>query len=267
MEWKNRPGELFIENYRFEADSGKASIGSNYRESDMSGFRVIESTLPGHECSTIVTGHIWRSDGSARSSCVRLLSELLRRHIERSGFCPDTGCILFAGIGNAGLASDSLGPKCASRILPTTLDENLISAGAVRIAVIAPGIPAKTGIDTAKQVRVIADHMNAGLIITADSVAAGSGEWLQSVIQITDRGVTPGSATVSSMSGAINAEGMGRPVISIGVPMVIRADMICGDTLEDSSEPMLVTRAEADAISDCYSGIIAGAVNLTVLGK
>jgi hypothetical protein len=57
---------------------------------------------------------------------------------------------------------------------------------------------------------------------------------------------------------------MHRPVISVGVPMVIRADL-----LDDSfaGEPMFVTRAEADAAADCYAGVIAGAVNLALSGN
>lgn len=265
VKWNNRPGELFIENCSVEAGCTDRQKGTNSDESVISGFRVIKSKKSGRACSTIVTGHVWKSDSNMRSACVKLLSEILSEHIKKSGFNED-GCILFAGIGNACLASDSIGPKCASKIIPTMLDKKLTDSGVIRIAVITPGIPARTGIDTSAQIKVIADHIGANLIITADSVAAGSEKWLQSVIQVTDCGITPGSAS-SHISGDVTAESMERPVISIGVPMVIRTDLICDSSSETPAEPMLVTRAEADAISDCFSGIIAGAVNLAVLGK
>ena len=112
-------------------------------------------------------------------------------------------------------------------------------------------------------IALLADHTDADLILTVDSVAAQTQERLQTVLQITDAGMTPGSA-MSHTSGGITRETMRRPVVSVGVPMVIRADLLND---EFSAEPMFVTRAETDIIGDCYASVIAGAVNLALSGN
>ena len=118
-------------------------------------------------------------------------------------------------------------------------------------------------LDTAEQIALLAGHTDADLILTVDSVAARTHERLQTVLQITDAGMTPGSA-VNHTAGGITRETMHRPVVSVGVPMVIRADLL---NEEFSAEPMFVTRAEADVIGDCYAAVIAGAVNLALSGN
>ena len=38
-------------------------------------------------------------------------------------------------------------------------------------------------------------------------------------------------------------------------------------TEEDETEPLLVTRADSDVITDCYASILAGAINACLFGK
>lgn len=75
--------------------------------------------------------------------------------------------------------------------------------------------------------------------------------------------MTPGSALPHTAS-PITRETMPCPVISLGVPMVIRADLLSDDFAD---EPMFVTRAETDAIADCYAGVLAGSINLALSGN
>ena len=75
-------------------------------------------------------------------------------------------------------------------------------------------------------------------------------------------GITPGSA-LSHTKSAISSETMPCPVVTVGVPTVISTSSMA----DDSGEPLLVTRAQSDIITDCYASIIAAAVNSVIYGK
>ncbi len=259
---KTRNSDLIIENFGMSAAEPLHSASPETYE--RMGFPVYGSVSGNHRYHTVVTGKLWKSPVDDRRRCIRLCASILREYLNSAGICRDAR-ILFAGIGNPNLASDAVGPKTCDRIVVTRGDRMLTELGFPEISAVKPGVPSRTGLDTAEQIALLADHMNADLILTVDSVAARTRERLQTVIQITDCGMAPGSA-LSHSASAINSETMHRPVLSIGVPMVIRADLA---TLDDSfaEEPMFVTRAEADTIADCYAGVIAGSVNLALSGN
>lgn len=255
-----RKSDLMIEN--FGTDAARPAHADNAKTYERMGFSVHTAAAGNVRYHTVVTGKLWQSPADDRRRCVRLCAALLGEYLHSAGVCRNAR-VLFAGIGNPNLASDAVGPKTCDRIAVTRGDRLLTDLGFPEIAAVRPGVPSRTGLDTAEQIALLADHMDADVILTVDAVAARTRERLQTVIQITDEGMTPGSALAHS-SSAITRETMHRPVISVGVPMVIRADL-----LDESftGEPMFVTRAEADTIADCYAGVIAGAVNLALSGN
>lgn len=255
-----RKSDLILEN--FGAEASRPLHTDTSRRFERMGFSVHTAVLDAARYHTIVTGKLWQSPADDRRRCIRLCAAVLSEYLRASGVCRNAR-ILFAGIGNASLASDAVGPKTCDRILATRGDSALTGLGFPEIAAVRPGVPSRTGIDTSEQIALLAEHIGADAILTVDSVAAKSRERLQTVIQITDAGMTPGSALNRSRT-PVTRETMHRPVISIGVPMVIRADI-----LDESfaGEPMFVTRAEADTAADCYAGVIAGAVNLAFSGN
>ncbi len=255
-----RKSDLILENFGMEAS--RPLHADRAQTCERMGFSVHTASLGEARYHTVVTGKLWLSPADDRRRCIRLCAAILREYLRCAGVCRESR-ILFAGIGNPNLASDSVGPKTCGRIVVTRGDSVLTGLGFPEIASIRPGVPSRTGVDTAEQISLLAAHMEADVIVTADAVAARSRERLQTVIQITDAGMTPGSA-LSHSSSPITRETMHRPVISIGVPMVIRADLL-DETF--TGEPMFVTRAEADTITDCYAGVIAGAVNLALSGN
>lgn len=259
---QNRKSDLIIEN--FGMDAAEPLHSPDTKTCARMGFSVHHSVFGNHRCHTVVTGKLWKSPVDDRRRCIRLCASLLREYLHSAGVCRNAR-ILCAGIGNPNLAPDAVGPKTCDRIVVTRGDRLLTELGFPEISAVKPGVPSRTGLDTAEQIALLAEHMDADLILTVDSVAARARERLQTVIQITDYGMTPGSA-LSHTASDIRQETMHRPVISIGVPMVIRADLVM---LDDSfaEEPMFVTRAEADEIADCYAGVIAGAVNLALSGN
>lgn len=226
-----------------------------HTESYDDGFAVISSTHENNSYSTLICDKIWADTTERRRALVRLTSKHIHRHC-----CTEAPkAVLVVGLGSAVLTSDSLGPSAASRIIVNP--EFSPALPMPRVSVISPGVPAKTGIDTAVIVRSIAKEVGAELIITVDSLSATSAERLCRVIQITDCGITPGSALAHS-SGEISKSTMPCPVISIGVPTVIR-----GETLSQSPDhrDLLVSPADADIALDCYAAIIGSAINSFLL--
>ena len=255
-----RKSDLMIEQFGMEATEPVHAFPQ--KTSVRMGFSVHRASSGNTRYHTVVTGKLWQSPTEVRRRCIRLCAEILRDYLRGAGVCRDAH-ILVAGIGNPNIASDAVGPKTCDRIVVTRGDSLLTGLGFPEISAVRPGVPSRTGVDTAEQIALLADHTDADLILTVDAVAARTQERLQTVLQITDAGMTPGSA-MSHTSGGITRETMRRPVVSVGVPMVIRADLLND---EFSAEPMFVTRAETDIIGDCYASVIAGAVNLALSGN
>lgn len=257
---QSRKSDLMIEQFGMDASEPVHAFPQN--TSVRMGFSVHSASSGNTRYHTVVTGKLWQSPAEDRRRCIRLCAEILREYLHSAGVCRDAR-ILVAGIGNPNIASDAVGPKTCDRIVVTRGDRLLTGLGFPEISAVRPGVPSRTGVDTAEQIALLAGLTAADLILTVDSVAARTQERLQTVLQITDAGMTPGSA-VNHTSGGITAETMHRPVLSVGVPMVIRADLLSDDF---SAEPMFVTRAETDVIGDCYASVIAGAVNLALAGN
>ena len=73
--------------------------------------------------------------------------------------------------------------------------------------------------------------MHPKLVIVIDALAARSVERLNTTVQITDTGISPGSG-VGNHRNALNKETLGVDVIALGVPTVVDAATIVHDTLE-----------------------------------
>lgn len=246
-----RHSDLAVEHFGFAAPAHAVPIGESIR----SGFPVLTSFLPDGCYHTVVSGRIWLESAEVRRRLVRVCAAILR---EMTGECRR---VLFAGIGNPDIPSDALGAKACSRILVTGESSDTPSVFAVQ-----PGTASRTGIDTAAVIRCIAAEIRPDVIIAADALAAKSRSRLQTVLQITDTGITPGSA-IAHTAQEISRRTMPCPVLSIGVPTVISSAALTESDENPDDEPLLVTRADSDIITDCWASVISGAVNAAVFGK
>lgn len=144
--------------------------------------------------------------------------------------------VLVVGFGNWKSTPDSLGPQLINQLMATRhLHGNVpeeILKGVRPVVTIAPGVLGMTGIESADIVRGIAEQVKPSLILAIDALAAGSASRIGTTIQISDTGVTPGVG-VGNQRAAINQETMGIPVISIGVPTIVKARIIAHNVLEE----------------------------------
>ena len=135
--------------------------------------------------------------------------------------------ILVAGLGNRRLTADALGPLAADGVLPSALLPEALHAAlspdAPRVFVIAPDVFAQTGIESIALIGAAASLVRADALVVFDALAAHDPERLLSAVELTDTGTVPGSG-VKNARGALCEGTLGIPVLSIGVPTVVREE-------------------------------------------
>ena len=176
------------------------------------------------------------------------------------------GRILVVGLGNIKVTADSVGTKSATRVKPTMhireYDEDFFDElECSEIAVLCPGVPAITGMDTATTVRSVCEGIVPDVIIAIDSITTRSRTRLGNTIQICDSGVFPGG--MGNLRTPITRGAIGVPVIGIGVPTVIDSRLFSERTRisEFDFEPLFISPREIDEITDNAAMIIGGAIN------
>ena len=145
--------------------------------------------------------------------------------------------ILVAGLGNREVTPDILGPLVVDHLFVTRHlirqfgEEFQQKHKLGNVAAIAPGVMAQTGMETSEIIKGIVEETHPKLVIVIDALAARSVNRLNTTVQITDTGISPGSG-VGNHRNALNKETLGVDVIALGVPTVVDAATIVHDTLE-----------------------------------
>lgn len=159
--------------------------------------------------------------------------------------------VLIVGIGNGNMTSDSLGQSCI----------RLVEGSSLRVKTLLPGVKGVTGIDSDLIVRSVAREIGADIIIAVDSLCARAYRRIGRVIQITERGITAGSALGTGR--AFNRESLGVPVIGIGLPVVVSARALIEEFSEKSIKnsvelsTLLVAPKEIDLIIEQSSKLLS----------
>lgn len=148
------------------------------------------------------------------------------------------GLVLVAGLGNAEMTPDALGPRCVSKVLVTrhiagelTRIKGLESMRAV--AALAPGVLGQTGVETGEIIKAVVDRVHPVAVIAIDALASRRASRLGNTVQIADTGIAPGSG-VGNTRFSVNKETLGIPVISLGVPTVVDAATLAIDVLSEA---------------------------------
>ncbi len=248
---------------------------------------------------TVETPKIRGNDPEVKENVIKETSEMLAFLINPNRYKN----ILIAGLGNRYITPDSLGPKVVSKILvtrhikgtlPESIDENVAS-----VAAIAPGVMGITGIETGEILSGIVEKIKPDLLIAIDALAARKFSRINSVIQMADSGISPGSG-VGNRRMTLDKNTLGIPVIAIGVPTVVDAATLVNDTMDrilaemaaaskdkafydmlnsidgderydlindlltPYAENMFVTPKEVDAVIERLAEIISNAINIAI---
>ncbi len=235
----------FWENVRITCEAGEASIGRP---------RGIYATL-----------NLERIDDLDEDERLDATDEIARKLCEICDIDRIVPAkILVVGLGNRDLTPDSLGPKSADKVLATMQimncdDERFYSLECAEIAVVSPGVSAKSGLDAALFVSGIASKLNPDVVFAIDALASRSPDRLGRTFQISNTGIFPGSG-VGNTRGEISKKTLGIPVIAIGVPTVMDSRHFSSDGVI-TGEPMFVSPREIDGIVSSAAKIIGGAIN------
>lgn len=190
---------------------------------------------------TLDCGRITKIEGEDETLLVSLLSGELRGMSERlTGKHADRDFRIFvAGLGNAELTADAIGPKTLSHLTVTrhlrTKERALYNAiGCCEISALAPGVLGQTGIETLEVLRGTIQAVKPDIVILIDALAARSCARLASTIQVSDAGIVPGSG-VGNHRSPITKDSMGVPIIVIGVPTVVDSSTLVYDALQQAN--------------------------------
>lgn len=144
--------------------------------------------------------------------------------------------VLVVGLGNREVTPDALGPQVVDNLFITRhlireygnefKEKNKLGS----VSAISPGVMAQTGMETSEIIKGIIDETKPKLLIVIDALASRSVSRLNTTVQLTDTGISPGSG-IGNNRKALNEESLGTKVIALGVPTVVDAATIVADTL------------------------------------
>lgn len=188
------------------------------------------------------------------------------------------GLILVAGLGNADITPDALGPLAVGRVLATRhmTGKTAEATGLSHlrpVAAVAPGVLGQTGIETSEIIASLCEKIKPSAAIIIDALASRSLSRLGSTIQLSNTGISPGSG-VQNRRQELSRRTLGVPVLSIGVPTVVDACTLSCDLLgqwgksQDAdkhippeSREMMVTPRDIDQMVGRAAEVIAMGIN------
>lgn len=142
--------------------------------------------------------------------------------------------VLIVGLGNWNVTPDAVGPLVVENVLVTRhlfeLMPDRVEEGYRPVSAVSPGVLGITGIETSEIVYGIIEKTRPDFIIAVDALASRALERVNTTIQISDAGISPGSG-VGNKRKPLTKETLGIPVIAVGVPTVVDATTIVHDTI------------------------------------
>ncbi len=177
--------------------------------------------------------------------------------------------ILVVGLGNMEITCDSIGPRVAEKIFATRHIREIFSkkegfSELKSVAVIAPNVLGKTGIETGETIKGIIEKIGADAVIAIDALACRSISRLFKTIQFSSSGISPGAGVKNSRK-ELSFKTLGVPVIAVGIPTVVDAVSLAEElTGKDAKEnnDLILTPKDADILCIKISEVIARAVNI-----
>ena len=268
--------------------------GTEWRTREVAGFLISELIISTKEAAdrlgkpcgrylTVECGRVDRLSSGDHRALAHLLAGELRGTVKRLTHKAIDGnlSVFIAGLGNADLTPDAIGPQTMRRLTATRhlkqYESELYRAvGCSSVSALAPGVLGQTGIETSELLRGAVNATHPDVIIVIDALTARSCDRLCATIQLSDTGIEPGSG-VGNHRNAITYKSMGVPVVALGVPTVVNSATLVWDALNaagiDGEDPRLkevlekgksffVSPKESDLICERIAQLFARAIGL-----
>lgn len=218
---------------------------------------------------TLETADLHHITPQLREQAAELANELRQ-------FIPP-GAVLVAGLGNADITPDAIGPETAGRVLATRhlrreLSDNAPDTAFLRglrqVSVLANGVLGQTGIETAELIAALRRTVDPACVIAIDALACSDLRRLGTTVQISDAGISPGSG-VRNARTELSRRTLGVPVIAVGVPTVVDLHTVVtqaadGRTDLQSVPNMMVTPRNIDELLHHAAKLLALSLNLAL---
>lgn len=277
------------------AGNGKSPCqGAEWKTREAAGFLISELMISTKEAAdnlgkpcgrylTLECGRIDRLSAADHRALAHLLAGELRGTVKRLTHKEiDSNLSVFvAGLGNADLTPDAIGPQTMRRLTATRHlrqyeGELYRAVGCSSLSALAPGVLGQTGIETSELLRGAVNATHPDVIIVIDALTARNCDRLCATIQLSDTGIEPGSG-VGNHRRAITYKSMGVPVVALGVPTVVNSATLVWDALSEAGiereDPRLkevlekgksffVSPKESDLICESIAQLFARAIGL-----
>jgi len=283
----NRRTDLALEAKElWEESAGETTElpGVEARESERDGVRSTtvrvldergEKAL-GKPAGTYVTLEL-RAFNRREHGAFRRSAEALGRELKKLLALGKDESVLVAGLGNAAVTPDAVGPKVLSRLMVTRhLVEQLPSwfSGYRPVSAVAPGVLGVTGIESVELIAGVLGRLKPDRLIVVDALASRRLDRVGTTIQLADTGITPGSG-VGNAREAFSRESLGLPVCAVGVPTVVDVETLLADLSGDEvpreeldrvcgGQSLIVTPRDIDARVERVAKLMAYGINLAV---
>ncbi|GAA0353862.1 GPR endopeptidase [Bacillus horti] len=183
---------------------------------------------------TIEAQPLRKKDTEFQNKVTTLFAQQFHAFLEEVGIKPDDS-VLIIGLGNWNVTPDALGPIVVENIMVTShlfeLAPENVEEGFRRVSALSPGVLGITGIETSQVVEGVISQIQPDFVIAIDALASSSLERVNTTIQISDTGISPGSG-IGNKRKALSKEVLGVPVIAIGVPTVVDAVSIVSNSID-----------------------------------
>ena len=162
--------------------------------------------------------------------------------------------ILVIGLGNEKSTPDSLGPMTINKILVTSYLYELgeLKDGYSNVCCFSPDVMGNTGIETSDLIKSVIKETEVSKVVVIDALRTNKLSRLGKIIQITDKGIQPGSG-IGNTRKEISKNNMNVNVVAIGIPTVI-------EYVKDNTS-MMVTPTDIDFLIEKLSILIADSLN------
>lgn len=198
---------------------------------------------------------------------------------ELRSLLPEKGPVLVAGLGNRAITPDALGPLAVEKVMATRHIKGELArvTGLDKlrpVAVVSPGVLGCTGIEAVDLLKALVKETKPSAVIAIDALAARSPSRLGCTVQLSSKGISPGSG-VGNARPQIDESTLNVPVVGMGIPTVVDAATLAADLLNGETDgaeekfaprgaPMMVTPREIDLIISRGTRILGMAVNLAL---
>lgn len=240
----------------------------NYKLNDINVSRTIDSE--NNKYSTLLFSDI--TDKTNYNNVLEVFVKEIKKYLLDLKLSEQDN-ILIVGLGNKNSTPDALGPKVINNILVTKYLFNLgtVQTGYQNTSSFSPGVTGITGLETKDVIKSLIKVSNAKALIVIDALAASHIERVNKTIQITNKGINPGSGILNDR-GELSKKTLNIPVVAIGVPTVVDALVIIRDLVNNqeidisnyNQNSLIVTPKEIDFMIEKFSNLIATGLNISL---